>query len=90
MYLSVNKVKALDDYKLELVFENKETRIFDVKPYLDTGLFKKLKDKDLFKMVKVSYDSIEWPHGIDLDPEVLYEKSKTRNSQTGSRAPTGV
>ena len=76
MYLSVNKVNALDDYKLELVFENKETRIFDVKPYLDTGLFKKLKDKNLFKRVKVSYDSIEWPEGIDLDPEVLYEKSK--------------
>jgi len=81
MYLSVNKVKALDDYKLELVFENKETRIFDVKPYLDTGLFKKLKDKNLFKMVKVSYDTIEWPEGIDLDPEVLYEKSKVRKKE---------
>ena len=81
MYLSVNKVKALDDYKLELVFENKETRIFDVKPYLDTGLFKKLRDKNLFKMVKVSYDSIEWPDGIDLDPEVLYKKSKVRKKK---------
>ena len=78
MYLSVNKVKALDDYKLELTFENKETRIFDVKPYLDTGLFKKLKDKNYFKMVKVSFDTIEWPEGIDLDPEVLYEKSKIK------------
>ena len=81
MYLSVKKVKALDDYKVELVFENKETRIFDVKPYLDTGLFKKLKDKNLFKMVKVSYDTIEWPEGIDLDPEVLYEKSKIRKKE---------
>ena len=81
MYLSVNKVKALDDYKLELVFENKETRIFDVKPYLGTGLFKKLKDKNVFKMVKVSYDSIEWPEGIDLDPEVLYKKSKVRKKE---------
>ena len=78
MYLSVNKVKVLNDYKLELVFENKEKRIFDVEPYLDTGLFKKLKDKKLFKMVKISYDTIEWPNGIDLDPEVLYEKSKEK------------
>ena len=76
MYLSVNKVKALDDYKLELTFENKEKKIFDVKPYLDTGLFSKLKDEKMFKMVKVSYDTIEWPNGIDLDPEVLYEKSE--------------
>jgi hypothetical protein len=75
MYLSVNKVKPLSDYRLELTFENKEIKIFDVKPYLNTGLFKTLKDDNYFKMVKVSYDSIEWPNGVDLDPEVLYEKS---------------
>ena len=78
MYLSVKKVKSLSNYKLELTFENKEKRIFDVKPYLNTGLFKTLKDEDYFKMVKVSYDTIEWPNGVDLDPEVLYEKSKVR------------
>ena len=81
MYLSVNKVKALNDYKLELTFENSEIKIFDVKPYLDTGLFKKLRNKNLFKMVKISYDTIEWPNGIDLDPEVLYTKSKVRTKE---------
>ena len=75
MYLSVNKVKALSNYELELTFENNEIKVFDVKPYLDFGLFAKLKDKNFVKMVKVSYDTIEWPTGIDLDPEVLYEKS---------------
>ena len=78
MYVSVNKVQPLNDYTLELTFENNETRIFDVKPYLDTGLFKTLKDEKLFKRVTVSYDSIAWPNGVDLDPEVLYEKSKMR------------
>jgi len=81
MYLSVNKVKPLSDYKLELTFENNEIKIFDVKPYLDTGLFRRLKDENFFKMVKVSYDTIEWPNGIDLDPEVLYEKSKVRKKE---------
>jgi hypothetical protein len=78
MYLSVNNVKALNDYELELTFENNEIKIFDVKPYLDTGLFAKLKDENYFKMVKISYDTIEWPNGIDMDPEVLYEKSKVK------------
>jgi hypothetical protein len=76
MYLSVKKVKPLNDYNLELTFENNEVKIFDVKPYLDTGLFKTLKDENFFRMVKVSYDTIEWPNKVDLDPEVLYEKSK--------------
>ena len=76
MYLSVKKVRPLADYNLELTFENNEKKIFDVKPYLDTGLFKKLRDVNFFKMVKASYDTIEWPNGIDLDPEVLYEKAR--------------
>jgi len=82
MYLSVIKVKPLIDYKLELTFENKEVKIFDVESYLDTGLFKKLRDENFFKMVKVSYDTIEWPNGIDLDPEILYEKSKAQKKVT--------
>jgi len=78
MYLAVKKVKPLSNYKLELVFQNNEKRIFDVKPYLSTGLFKTLKDEKFFKTVKISYDSIEWPNGVDLDPEILYKKSKIR------------
>ena len=76
MYLSVNNVKALSDYRLELTFENNETRVFDVKPYLDTGMFRMLRDENYFKRVRVAFDTIEWPGGIDLDPEVLYEKSE--------------
>ena len=80
MYLSVNKVKPLNDYQLELTFENKEIKIFDLKPYFGTGLFKTLKDKNIFKRVKISYDTIAWPNGIDLDPEVLYKNSIKKSS----------
>jgi hypothetical protein len=76
MYLTIIGVKALDDYNLELTFENNEIKIFDMNPYLETGLFKKLKDKKLFNKVKISFDTIEWPGGIDLDPEILYAKSR--------------
>ena len=58
MYLSVKEVKPLDGYKLLLTFENGEERIFDMKPYLEKGIFKELKDKSLFNSVKISYDSI--------------------------------
>ena len=76
MYLSIIDVKPLDNYKLFLKFENSEERIFDVNPYLEIGKFTELKNKKLFDSVKVSFDSIEWGNGLDLDPELLYEKAK--------------
>lgn len=75
MYLGVINVVPLDKYQLELTFENNEKRIFNLKPYLETGIFSELADKNLFKSVFVSYDTIEWENGADLDPEILYEKS---------------
>jgi hypothetical protein len=57
-----------------LTFENGERRLFDMTPYLDTGIFKELKDIKLFNTVRVSFDSIEWANEADFDPEVLYER----------------
>jgi hypothetical protein len=76
MYLSITNVKALKDYKLLLKFENDEERIFDITPYLEIGKFQELKDEQLFKTVRVSFDTIEWDNGLDLDPELLYEKTQ--------------
>lgn len=75
MYLGVKEVKPIDNYKLILTFGNNEVKIFDMIPYLDKGIFQELKDENLFKAVKVSFDSIEWPNEADIDPETLYEDS---------------
>lgn len=75
MYLAVKDVKVMDNYKLILTFENNEKRLFDMTPYLELGVFKTLKDENLFKTVKVSFDTIEWSNGADIDPETLYEDS---------------
>jgi hypothetical protein len=75
MKLSVKKVKALDDYKLNIVFNNNESKILDMKPYLDFGVFNKIRNVDIFKSVFVSFDTIEWENGVDLDPDFIYQKS---------------
>jgi len=80
MYLAVTEVEPLEDYQLLLTFENGEKRIFDMKPYLEKGVFQELKDEKLFRTVRVSFDSIEWSNHADIDPEVLYEKSKAYQS----------
>lgn len=40
-----------------------------MKPYLDLGIFQELKDLNLFKTVRTSFDSIEWDNEADFDPE---------------------
>ena len=76
MYIGIKKVKPLKDYLLEIEFENGEIKIFDIKPYLNIGKISELKNENLFKQVKVSFDAIEWPNGVDLDPEFLFKNSK--------------
>jgi hypothetical protein len=75
MYFSVTDVKPLENYLLMLTFQNGEKRQFDMKPYLETGIFRELKDVRMFRTVKLCFDSIEWDNEADIDPEVLYQKS---------------
>ncbi|MFA6925296.1 MAG: DUF2442 domain-containing protein [Bacteroidales bacterium] len=75
MYLAVKNVEPQKNYLLILTFENGERRKFDMKPYLDKGIFKELKDLKIFNTVKTSFDTIEWENEADIDPEILYQKS---------------
>lgn len=75
MYPAVKSVKPLLNYTLLLTFDNNEVKIFDVKPYLDKGIFKELKEESNFNSVHVSFDTIEWSNGADICPETLYEES---------------
>lgn len=58
--------------------------IFDVKPYLHIGKLSELNDKHVFDSVRVSFDTIEWDNGADLDPELLYEESTPAYEQHSS------
>jgi len=77
MYLAVKTVKPINNYNLILTFDNGEKRQFDMKPYLNKGIFQELKDISKFNSVRVSFDTIEWDNEADLDPEILYENSVT-------------
>ncbi len=71
----VRKVSPNPDYTLSLVFENGEKRIFDVKPYLDKGIFRRLKDLKKFYSVRAGEDTIQWSGGQDLCPDTIYHDS---------------
>ncbi|RLA06694.1 MAG: DUF2442 domain-containing protein [Gammaproteobacteria bacterium] len=77
MYLSVTEVHPIENYQLLLKFENNEEKIFDIRPFLEVGKFKELKNEDLFKTARLSFDTVQWANKLDIDPEILYQDSKT-------------
>ena len=81
MYVAVKEVVPRDDYTLFLVFENGENGILDMKPFLDFGVFQRIKDLDRFKRVRIAFDTIEWDCGVDLDPEYIYAKCKENRNK---------
>ena len=76
MYPAVISVKCEGDYVLSVVFDNGESGLLDMKPYLNFGVFGKIKDPDIFRTVHVSFDAIAWESGADIDPEFVYEKCR--------------
>lgn len=70
------EVKALDNYMVYLKFETGEEKIYDMKYLINKNkLYKKLRDKEYFKNVKVADCTIEWANGEDVAPEYLYNDS---------------
>ena len=71
----VKKVIANDDFTLTIIFVSGEKKNFNVKPYLNKGIFVQLRDKQYFKRVKIENGTISWPNGQDFCPDTLYENS---------------
>lgn len=71
----VTKVRTRPDFQIELEFDTGEMRVFDVRPYLEKGIFTRLKDVALFKQAYVAFDTVCWPGNIDIAPETLYDLS---------------
>jgi len=76
MMIKVTDVKALDNYQLELSFNTGETRVFDVGPYLNKGIFTELRDPSYFRSVRLAFGGVAWPNEQDFAPESLYVESR--------------
>jgi len=76
MVASVVRVVPREDFTLSIAFDNGDEGVLDIKPYLDFGVFARLKDYESFKRVCVTFDTVEWECGVDLDPEFIDLKIK--------------
>ena len=72
----VKQVYPLEDYRLEVIFENGEQRLFNMKPYLQKGVFVRLQNRAVFLAARVVAGSVEWPGELDLSYDTLYLESQ--------------
>ncbi|NOT17013.1 MAG: DUF2442 domain-containing protein [Sulfuriferula sp.] len=81
MYWDVIAVKPLPDYCLYVEIKNGRVGIFDVKPYLDRGVFNALRDVNYFNRVGILLGAITWPDEQDISPETLLAELKDSESR---------
>jgi hypothetical protein len=80
MLHTIKKVKYLEDYKLELHFDDRSVKFVDLENMLKKAknMFLPLKNIEYFKQVRCDGITINWPNGVDLCPDVLYKMGKTK------------
>jgi hypothetical protein len=73
----VTSVRPLDDYKLDVTFDDGTNGVVDMKDRLFGPVFEPLRDRALFERVSVDeFGAICWPNGADLAPDALHERMR--------------
>ncbi len=70
----VKAAVPLHPYVVRVVFADGEVRDVDIEPLLSGEIFRPLTEPRVFEKVAVDEygETIVWPNGADLDPEVVY------------------
>lgn len=71
MYWDVKKVKPLSDFRIYVEIEDGRKGVFDLKPYLDRGVFRELQNVYYFNQVGILFGAVTWPNEQDIAPETL-------------------
>jgi len=75
MYHDVVHIKCLDNFKLEVTFDDGRSGILDCKPFIEKGgVFSILADPDVFNKAEIHKELgvITWNNEIDIAPETAY------------------
>lgn len=71
MYWDVKVVRPLPDYRIYVEINDGRKGIFDLKPYLNRGIFGELRDVEYFNRVAIVLGAVTWPNQQDIAPETL-------------------
>jgi hypothetical protein len=74
MMIWVTSVQPVPDFKLQLCISNGECPCFDMEPYLNLPVYRRLDNPGFFALARVDYGTVVWPDEIDIAPESLYDR----------------
>ena len=75
--IKIKRVRALDNYRLECLFENNEIVVYDMSYVLeqDTPMLDPLKNESFFREVFLESGAPVWKNGYDLCPDAIWERT---------------
>ena len=75
MYHDVVSVRCLDDFALDLTFDDGQSGILDCKPIIAKGgIFARLRDPEVFRKASINTELgvVTWDGEVDIAPETAY------------------
>ena len=75
MMNSVKEVRALTEYRLDIVFRNGKRGVFDCNPYKGYECLAGIWEEGVFDKVVADHGTVMWPNGADLCPDEVYDNS---------------
>lgn len=74
----VISVRPLDNYRLQVQFDDDTLGEVSLEARLFGPMFEPLRDEAIFRQVFVDeFGAVCWPNGADLAPDVMYEQIRT-------------
>ena len=70
--MKVTNVDALDDYKLQVTFDDGVSGIIDLKDFIKSGIFSVLEEKQFFDKVYTNGHTIAWNDDLEIDSLAVY------------------
>ncbi|MCL0065337.1 DUF2442 domain-containing protein [Dehalococcoidia bacterium] len=74
MFLHVTNAKYIEEYRVQISFNDGRKGVADLSDALEGSVFGQLKEKSVFSRLKLDEElgTIVWPNGADLAPEYIY------------------
>lgn len=73
--VGLRSAEPMHDYVVHLTFTDNSSRDVDLEPYLHGPIYEPIRsNRKLFLAMTVDHESqtLTWPNGADIDPDVLY------------------